>query len=203
MAVHQTPQGGRQQGYQEDRQIQQSGIARKHGGHSKGEPCRQLRLYPRPEDALVFSQGLVHTLCKLSLSVDELCSLQEATKGYLWDVFRTPRMRCRFINLYFIWFVKTLHLPSIGLSHVVSLNSLYIIMFVRCVTSLVYYGLSLNSSNLGGNDYINFFIAGAVEVPAYVCSQLAMSYLGRRLSLTGTMLLGGLALFAILFTPVG
>ncbi|KAB7502241.1 Organic cation transporter protein [Armadillidium nasatum] len=33
------------------------------------------------------------------------------------------------------------------------------------VNSGVYYGLSLNTSDLGGNDYINFMISGAVEIP--------------------------------------
>ncbi len=69
--------------------------------------------------------------------------------------------------------------------------------------SLVYYGLSLNTSNLGGNDYLNFFIAGAVEVPAYAFSQFSMTYFGRRLSLSGSLVLGGVALLAILAVPSG
>lgn len=40
-------------------------------------------------------------------------------------------------------------------------------MYLRFVNSGVYYGLSLNTSNLGGNDYLNFLISGAVEIPAY------------------------------------
>ena len=32
----------------------------------------------------------------------------------------------------------------------------------RFTTSLVYYGLSLNTSTQGGNDYVNFLISGAI-----------------------------------------
>ena len=68
---------------------------------------------------------------------------------------------------------------------------------------MVYYGLSLNSSNLGGNDYINFFISGAVEFPAYLFCQLTLHYIGRRWSLAGTMIVGGISLLCILAVPKG
>ena len=71
------------------------------------------------------------------------------------------------------------------------------------MNSLVYYGLSLNSSNLGGNDYINFFISGAVEIPAYIMCQISLTYLGRRLPLSASMIVGGLALLLTLPVSTG
>ena len=71
----------------------------------------------------------------------------------------------------------------------------------RFVNSLVYYGLSLNTSNLGGNPYINFCISGAVEIPAYIFCQVALHYLGRRWPLGGTMIVAGAALLLTLALP--
>ena len=64
------------------------------------------------------------------------------------------------------------------------------------MNSLVYYGLSLSTANLGGNQYVAFFISGAVEVPAYVYSVIAIELYGRKLNLAGTMIVGGIACVA-------
>jgi len=37
----------------------------------------------------------------------------------------------------------------------------------RMVVTLVYYGLSLSAGQLAGNMYVNNFISGFVEIPAY------------------------------------
>ena len=57
----------------------------------------------------------------------------------LLDLFRHPNLRCKTLILCFNWLVN----------------------------SGTYYGLSLSASNLGGNPYLNFLIAAAVEIPAY------------------------------------
>jgi len=38
------------------------------------------------------------------------------------------------------------------------------------VVTLVYYGLSLSAGQLAGNVYVNNFISGFVEIPAYTSS---------------------------------
>ena len=40
----------------------------------------------------------------------------------------------------------------------------------RMVITLVYYGLSLSAGELAGNRYINNFLSGMVEIPAYTVS---------------------------------
>ena len=45
---------------------------------------------------------------------------------------------------------------------------------------MVYYGLTFNVSNLNGNPYINLFISGAVEVPAYVFAQVLLELIYKR-----------------------
>ena len=72
---------------------------------------------------------------------------------------------------------------------------------LRCVCSLVYYGLSLGASNLGGDDYVSFLISGAIEFPAYVFCHLTMDRIGRRWCLSGTLLLGGLSLLLTMAVP--
>jgi len=37
----------------------------------------------------------------------------------------------------------------------------------RFASIVVYYGLSLSTSSLAGDKYVNFFLSGAVEAPAY------------------------------------
>lgn len=51
------------------------------------------------------------------------------------------------------------------------------------VNSHVYYGLSLNVKNLGGNMYVNFILAGLVEIPSYVLTVFLLNWSGRRKSL--------------------
>nr|CAD7456245.1 unnamed protein product [Timema tahoe] len=65
-----------------------------------------------------------------------------------------------------------------------ALNSKY-----KFVISCTYFGLSWNSSSLGGNDYLNFLISGLVEIPAPGLLILTLDRWGRKPLFTGTMLL--------------
>ena len=47
------------------------------------------------------------------------------------------------------------------------------------VNSLVYYGLSLNVKNLGGNLYVNFILNALVEFPSYAATFALMYLMGR------------------------
>ncbi|KAK7071333.1 hypothetical protein SK128_003957 [Halocaridina rubra] len=98
---------------------------------------------------------------------------KDGGKGNVLDLFRYPNLRRKTLNLFFNWFVN----------------------------SGVYYGLSLNTGNLGGNDYINFVISGAVELPAHALTILLLDRIGRRLPLCAFLVLGGLALLSTMFIP--
>ena len=71
------------------------------------------------------------------------------------------------------------------------------------MSSIVYYGLSLNSSNLGGNDFVNFVMSGAVEIPAYFIVILILNKVGRKWPQCLTMLLSGAALLLTMAVPEG
>ena len=76
------------------------------------------------------------------------------------------------------------------------LKAIIILFDLRFVNAFVYYGLSLNTNNLGGNPFINFLLAGAVEFPAYAISIYALKKYGRRMSLVCAMLGGGFGCLA-------
>lgn len=92
------------------------------------------------------------------------------TKEKVREVFKeliilveTPEMRKRTLNIFYSWLI----------------------------VAMVYYGLSFNSKNLGGNRYISSFISGFVEVPAVVVILPLLSRLGRLKCYSGTFFLGG------------
>ncbi|KAG8176664.1 hypothetical protein JTE90_029311 [Oedothorax gibbosus] len=59
--------------------------------------------------------------------------------------------------------------------------------------AVAYFGLTLNATNLGKNDFFNFFLLSAVELPAFPLALLTMEKIGRRWSCTIFVLLTGTA----------
>ncbi|EEC08880.1 organic cation/carnitine transporter, putative, partial [Ixodes scapularis] len=55
-----------------------------------------------------------------------------------------------------------------------------IVTFSWIANSCAYYGLSINVTNMSGNEFINFFLLGLVEFPACVISWWSMEKFGRR-----------------------
>jgi hypothetical protein len=73
----------------------------------------------------------------------------------------------------------------------------------RAANAFVYYGLSVNSTSLGGNKYLNFALVCLVEIPGYTLAWVAMNRLGRRWSLAGSLLLCSVTCMAAVFVPQG
>ncbi|XP_016981512.2 organic cation transporter-like protein [Drosophila rhopaloa] len=92
----------------------------------------------------------------------------------VWDLFCYPNLRRKTLLIFFDWLV----------------------------TSGVYYGISWNTSTLGGNELLNFVISGAVEIPAYIFLLLTLDRWGRRSILCGSLVLAGLSLLATGIIPV-
>lgn len=55
--------------------------------------------------------------------------------------------------------------------------------YIFCVTSMVYYGLSLNVGSLSGSIYMNTSISGIVEFPSHGFAQVCVDILGRQKTL--------------------
>ncbi|XP_077967854.1 organic cation transporter protein-like isoform X2 [Styela clava] len=85
------------------------------------------------------------------------------------DLFRTGVVRSRTLTMWFTWFV----------------------------CSVVYYGVAFNTSNMGGNPYINCFVAAAVEIPAYAMVIGLLKWRGRKPILISTLLVAGLSCSAV------
>merc|ERR1711981_69164 len=81
----------------------------------------------------------------------------------LVNLVATPEMRKRTLNVFFSWLA----------------------------VAMVYYGLSFNTKNLGGNRYLSSFVSGFVEVPAVVVIIPALATIGRVKCYCGTFISGG------------
>ncbi|XP_050674808.1 organic cation transporter protein isoform X1 [Leptidea sinapis] len=100
--------------------------------------------------------------------------LEESGAGTL-DLFKTPVLRTRTINLCLAWFAN----------------------------SLVYYGLTLSTGKLEGNPYVITAIFGLVEFPSYAFVIYFLDIWGRRGLMSSMMLLGGTACVIAAFLPTG
>lgn len=71
----------------------------------------------------------------------------------------------------------------------------------RFVTSLVYYGVSLNVGNFGLDIYLTQLIFGIAELPARLSCFPLIQRFGRKISQSGVLLLGGIACLVIPAIP--
>ncbi|KAJ8275239.1 hypothetical protein COCON_G00098640 [Conger conger] len=94
-------------------------------------------------------------------------------KYSILDLFCTWRMACRTLIVWSVWFIG----------------------------SLGYYVFSLGSVNLGGNQYINLFLAGAVELPSYLVGCFAMERVGRKKTCSPSLILAGVVCMLIIVVP--
>ncbi|XP_050677872.1 organic cation transporter protein-like [Leptidea sinapis] len=70
-------------------------------------------------------------------------------------------------------------------------------------TTFIYYGLSINSVNMSGNQYVNYIAVAAVEIPGYWAAVILMSIIGRKLVLAGAFWLCCACQIAYIFMPQG
>ncbi|XP_063362799.1 organic cation transporter protein-like [Cydia amplana] len=66
-------------------------------------------------------------------------------------------------------------------------------------TTFVYYGLSINSTGLPGNMYVNYMLVSAVEIPAIYTAVLLLDRVGRKAVLTTGFLLSAACNLAFAF----
>ncbi|TKR96373.1 hypothetical protein L596_010401 [Steinernema carpocapsae] len=98
--------------------------------------------------------------------------------------------------------------PSSGLSMLkelldskIFLLYTFVLAYLWSCDTFVYYGLSLFSTRLAGNRYVNYMLSGLVELPAYGIAPVLLDRCGRKPSVSIGHLLTGSAMFAYVFVP--
>lgn len=85
----------------------------------------------------------------------------------------------------------------------VLVTRMVILIYNWATCAFVYYGLSLNATNLSGNKFVNFALVCLIEIPGYSLAWVCMNKIGRRWSLAGSLLLCGITCIAGAFVTEG
>ncbi len=96
------------------------------------------------------------------------------------------------------------HRPRLGpraLFGGVLLRRTVVSMYIWFVASFTYYGLSLSSGNLVGSLHLNFALMALIEIPGDLSAAYLCDRLGRRATLVGALLVGGVACTACAVLP--
>ncbi|XP_056104827.1 solute carrier family 22 member 13b [Rhinichthys klamathensis goyatoka] len=105
--------------------------------------------------------------------LDKMEAENTVKKGSMLDLFRVDYLRKRALIMCYMWFV----------------------------TSLVYYGVSLNVGNFGLDIYLTQLIFGIAEFPARLACFPLIQRFGRRICQSAVLLLGGTACLVIPAIP--
>lgn len=73
----------------------------------------------------------------------------------------------------------------------------------RLSTSFAYYGLAMDLQKFGVDIYLIQVIFGAVDIPAKIVITVCMSFIGRRPSQSGALIVAGVTILMNLLVPYG
>jgi len=78
---------------------------------------------------------------------------------------------------------------------------LLILFFGWMTVTMCYYGLSFAVDSLVGDFYVNYQFMVLIEIPGFFLAVYLLDKIGRRMTVSGSMLLGGIACLAAGLTP--
>lgn len=80
---------------------------------------------------------------------------------------------------------------------------MYVLFVLRLSTSFAYYGLAMDLQKFGVDIYLIQVIFGAVDIPAKVVVTVCMSFIGRRFSQCGALIIAGVTILINVLVPYG
>lgn len=83
------------------------------------------------------------------------------------------------------------------MKHPIVIRCIALGMGLFFVNSLVYYGLTMSSTTLSADRYLNFFLSGVAEIPGYTIGMFLTRSFGRRRPMMGLFAIGGAALIIV------
>ncbi|XP_063826789.1 organic cation transporter protein [Ostrinia nubilalis] len=119
-----------------------------------------------------------HTLDRaelVSIGKVEVSKGNDTSSAGTSDLFKTPNLRNKTLNVCFCWFAN----------------------------SIAYYGLTLSTGKLEGNPYLITAILGFVEFPSYAAVIYFLDIWGRRPLISLMMIVGGVACIGATLIPAG
>ncbi|XP_076077761.1 organic cation transporter protein-like [Mytilus galloprovincialis] len=84
-------------------------------------------------------------------------------------------------------------------THPIIMYQLTVILFGWMIVSMVFYGLAMNSGNIGGNLYLNFFMSSFAELIGFAGCLAALHKIGRRPAFAISVLISGAACLLTIF----
>uniref|UniRef100_A0A3B4ZDW0 Solute carrier family 22 member 5-like n=1 Tax=Stegastes partitus TaxID=144197 RepID=A0A3B4ZDW0_9TELE len=116
-------------------------------------------------------------------------------KAAKWNRVPAPGVIFRLLNkeqtYTYMDLIRTRNMRNITISGV----------FIWMSVSMVFYGLSLNTSNLNGNIYLNCFLSAAIDLVAYVATWFLVKRAPRPVLLFSTLMFCGIMLLVIKLVP--
>lgn len=76
-----------------------------------------------------------------------------------------------------------------------------LLLMLRCAVNLAYYSLSLNVGKFGLDIFLTQLIFGLSEIPVHFLCMWTLETAGRKASLMGALIVGGLLCLLILAVP--
>ncbi|CAJ0952675.1 unnamed protein product, partial [Mesorhabditis belari] len=76
-----------------------------------------------------------------------------------------------------------------------------VMIYLWVCDTFTYFGLSLYSTQLSGDKYVNYLMMGIVELPIYIFTPSLLDRFGRRTLVSGSHLVAGLAFLSLLMKP--
>lgn len=157
--------------WSQNRRSKAAKIIEKAAKKNKLDPIDRAQFLPATRS----TTGSRHSQRSRHSSRSSFASIKSGESHGLLDLFKTPRLCFRTLNVCLNWFAN----------------------------SMAYYGMTLGIEPVGGSLFVSMIIMGFSEIPVYILTVLLLDITGRRFLTALPLVVGGAACVAASFTPAG